>query len=325
MSIFNSIKNVEVSCYLEILYYMTSHRGKSTKKEIEDIVQKYSLGGYGNSEKILCFLMDIGLILYDVPTDVYCLVNNTERLLPIVTDWELDYLKYILDKPQAKLFLTKDLIEKLKLGNALIRQPLLYEEYIIDMKSKYADEIPQDSDSFIKIAEAIEKGYRISYCYTTKKSKEKKFSEAIPYRIEHSEMDGRWWVLLYHEAERRSIKALLEHLSQVELMEKAPLLNDEVKNFLFEKRGNQQMVLRIMNEKNALFRFFSLFEQQERKPPEELSDGSYRVEISYYEFDKHEILKKLLYLGGKVVLEEPKELLQEYLGELKMIMQRYGG
>lgn len=326
MKIFNSIHNHEVSCYLEILYHASASKEPVSEPELRQIIQKYPLMGFDSMKRILKFLQDSGILCEASEKGHYQLAeDNLKPVRPILTSPEIDYLHYILEHPLSTLFLTESLRSKLLTLCRGKTSRILNPEYIIDLRSKYSLDMPMPPEDFRTIVKAIEQNRRIRYRYTTKDSSDETQAECVPYRLEYSDTDGRWWLLLYDELQQRSIKAILSNLQQIELGSRHSLSDAAFQESLQRLKSEQKLVLRVNDQKNALLRCFSLFEQQDRLSVKKVAEGEYLLEMTYYAFDNKEILKKLLFLGDQVILEAPENLRQEYLQNLKSILKNHGG
>lgn len=326
MKIFNHIKNVEVSCHLEVLYQASCKGGILSKNEIKDIVGKYSLGGFDNTEKVLAFLQQGKLLCKREDQQVYELVDKTSgTIFPLVTVLERDYLKYIMESSKARIFLPEELYDRLSQDLDKIESRILDRQYILDIKPDFPERNPMGGSDFRMVLDAIDQGRRIHYGYVTQYSQEISFSENIPYRLEYSDYDGRWWIILYDEQEKRTIKAQLKNLSQISMGEPHGVSDRAIKQAIESKKSEKKLVLLVEDGKNALYRCFSLFGTQERISVEKIAEGIYQLELNYYLFDREEILKKLLFLGSKVRVKEPRELVEAHLDNLRKILQNYEG
>lgn len=133
-------------------------------------------------------------------------------------------------------------------------------------------------------------------------------SHMVPFRLEHSVLDGRWWAILYHPEEDRPIKARLERLAGMEFDGRHAVSEERMREVILRQVEPEPVVLRIEPQRNALERMFLTFENALDLSARLLDDGSVRLTFSLFRFDRRDVVKKLLYLGEAVTLEQPAAL-----------------
>ena len=106
---------------------------------------------------------------------------------------------------------------------------------------------------FRALLQAIAEGRMVSCRYHTQGSKEQKTAlHSAPFRLEHSVLDGRWWLLSYSTAEDRPIKSRLENLDGVELEGPHQIDEKQFQEITRRKLAPERAVLHIRSPKNAL-------------------------------------------------------------------------
>lgn len=228
---------------------------------------------------------------------------------------ERAYLKYICDTPEAALFLDRETRDTIKSACgqaggepfAQIRRP----------PAPPAPEI--DPRTFRTLLEAIARRQMVRYRFrTSERESYVQVSHMVPFRLEHSVLDGRWWAILYHPEEDRTIKARLERLAGMELDGPHAVPEERMREVILRQVEPEPVVLRIEPQKNALERTFLTFENALDMSARLLDDGSVRLTFSLFRFDRKDVVKKLLYLGEAVTLERPaalRDALREKLEE----------
>ena len=213
---------------------------------------------------------------------------------------ELDYLQYILRLPETSLFLDNAVIQKLGVSSTSFFAPI----QIIGAKGEPIPEYP-GPEGFRLILKAIRQGRLIQYYYRTKNDETLSETIAQPWKVEYSAFDKRWWVILYLPGEDRTIKARLENLRDIRLLEPSNIDEGKIQEAVERLLAPEPIVLEVSNQKGALERCFMVFENQLFTETSRTPAGNFKVEFRYYRFDESEIVRRLLYLGPMVTLKGP--------------------
>lgn len=232
---------------------------------------------------------------------------------------EREYLQYILTLPEAELFLSE------QTRQALGGEPSAWMAHIRRFEPK-GMELPCNPgpEGFRLLLEAIETQRYIRYRYRQKSSKNWQEAKSRPWKLEYSAYDRRWWVILYNEEERRTIKAPLNHLRDLHLGGKSDVEEEEILATMDQLRKDEPVVLRITDSHNALQRCFLTFENQEiRESRRIVEDGQvyYELTFDWFRFDEEEILRRLMHLGGNVALLSPEPLRQKLIERVDKAME----
>lgn len=230
---------------------------------------------------------------------------------------ERDYLHYILQLPEAKLFLPEELRQQLQPRETWLNGI----QRIAPTRANQARSV--DAQMFQTILRAIQEKRFIRYSYRSKNDSQYQTAQAIPWKIEYGAYDKRWWIILYDPQQKRTIKAVLGNLRHVELGLPHDLPEQAIHEAIEELCLKDTPVeLRVENVHNALQRCFLAFENQEFIHTQALSDSVFLLRFRFYRFDTEEILRKLLQLGPAVTLLQPPALKQELRHRLKLALER---
>ena len=272
---------------------------------------------------VLSLLEKLELILWRREDRSYRLETDWARTVPQLppSAFEEGYLQRILRLPQAALFLPDSLRAALAKSADwaadanLIQTMLPYGE----------QEQPSLSQpEFRCILEAITRGCAINYSYKTRASNEATQATAVPWRLEYSAYDNRWWIILYTLGEeRRCIKAWLANLSDIRLVPYLHADEEEILAARDELLAPEPIVLLARDARNALERCFLVMEQQQFLESKLHDDGSATLVFRYYRFDEQDILRKLLYLGPEVGLKGPAHLRAALLERVDQALQHF--
>lgn len=239
----------------------------------------------------------------------YLLDQRPAPMLP-AGQMEQAYLRYILTMPEAELYLSE------QTRQALRGEPPAWMEHIQRFEPN-GMALPHNPgpEGFRLLLEAIQTRRYIHYCYRKKGSRDWQETQSLPWKLEYSAYDRRWWVILYHEGERRTIKAPLNHLRDLRLGGKSKAEEHEILAAMGQLREKEPVVLRITDGHNALQRCFLAFENQQIRESRRVVEDDqvyYRLTFDWFRFDEAEILRRLMHLGPCVALIGP-ELLREKL------------
>lgn len=239
-------------------------------------------------------------------------------LLPM-SEVEREYLQYILDPvymPEVALFLTDQTRERLK-GEAPA-----WAKHIRQLKPLGAA-LPQQPgpEGFRVLLDAIRENRLISYRYRSSKEARLCTAQCLPWKLEYSAYDRRWWIILYDTEDRRTIKARLDNLQDITLGQKSDVTEAQILKAMEKLRMEQEVVLRVRDRHNALQRCFTAFENQQITESSYSPEEGYTLKFRPYSFDIQEILRQLMYLGPNVHLEAPESLRQALRVRLKKALE----
>lgn len=231
--------------------------------------------------------------------------------LPMSTP-ERSYLRAILDLPEAELFLSPETKEKLR-GQCAGTEP----ETPVEHWAPAGEPVPRQPgpEGFQTLLRAAERRWLVDYVYRTNTDETLRQARALPWKLEYSAYDRRWWVIFYRPEEQRTIKARLENLRQIRLAGPSDVTEAEVEEAMDRLMEPEPVVLEVTRTRGTLERCFLVFENQLFVRTRQVSQDRFRLSFQYYRFDRSEILRRLLYLGPGVRLVSPDGMRRE-LAEL---------
>jgi predicted DNA-binding transcriptional regulator YafY len=189
----------------------------------------------------------------------------------------------------------------------------------IQWKKAAGMELPRNPGpaGFRKLICAIRERRLISYRYRVRTQHEYQEATCLPWKLEYSAFDRRWWIILYDTKEERTIKTPLNHLRDVQLLEQSTVTDSAILTAMENLRMKEPVILHIRDSHNALQRCFIIFENQEITGSDYSPETGYVLKMHAYRFDREEILRQLMYLGPNVRLAEPADLREELQQRLK--------
>lgn len=225
---------------------------------------------------------------------------------------ELDYLAWILNLPEASLFLDAKVLEALRsaCGTTDFFQP-------VQFYAPPGEPLPArpGPEGFHTLLEAVRQRRLIQYDYFIQGDLTPHVGITMPWKLEYSAYDRRWWVILYDREADRTIKARLNNLEHIQLLGPAGVSEETIRQAMDRLLEPEPVVLRVRKEKGALERCFLVFEGQLFQETRQLSPSSFYLSFRIYRFDRGDILRRLLYLGPAVTLLEPASMRKD-LAEL---------
>lgn len=231
---------------------------------------------------------------------------------------ERSYLSAALALPEAALFLDEPLGEKLTALSGDFPPQTAVQCY-----APAGEPLPRIApEDFRALLKAIRRRWMVEYAYRTRESDTLHEAQTLPWKLEYSAFDGRWWVILYDPGARRTIKARLEHLERVRLLGPANVPQAEIEEAMERLLEPEPVVLEVERTRGALERCFLVFENQLFEKTRQLSRNRFRLSFRWYRFDRQEILRRLLYLGPAVTLVSPAPLQRDLAKLVEQALER---
>lgn len=228
-----------------------------------------------------------------------------EKKLPIVfSKYEKEYIKLMLEDPEARSFLSEELIEKI--SSAL-------ESYDVShIKDNYIEReiVFQDKDEnalrsrLLVITEALRKNKKIEYVY---KSPQRKYEDtASPYRLMYSLRERILKLAACPDSSPdRFILMNIDRFESINISE----TDSDADPDKFYKSQVRRLILEVENdkEKKAAERCMRTFGSYRRKTIYNKTNDVFHIEIDFYLFDKSFLIKDILSLGSAVQVIEVKK------------------
>ena len=218
---------------------------------------------------------------------------------------ESEYLQYILRLPEAELFLDD------QTRAALLGRPPRYLDGIHRLRPPGDPSRNPEPEVFRAVLKAIRDNRWITYRFKTRNTDTYTETCCIPWKLEYSNYDHRWWVILYDPAAHRTVKAVLANLKDVKPGDCHGVSQGQILEAIGALKEPEPVVLRVNNARRSLERCFLQFETQEILYSKNLGNGVFELCFTYYKFDRVEILRKLMQLGPAVTLMSPQPLREE--------------
>lgn len=283
---------------------------------VKTLAKRY---GFSEEDRILALLNDAGL--FKAPVRPCLPMSTIER----------EYLQYILNPnnvPEVTLFLSEStrwaltsIMENWGKQNKLGEKSSCRQQVAgtlrwvknIQWKKAIGMELPRNpgAEGFRKLICALRERRLISYRYRVRTQHGYQEATCLPWKLEYSAYDRRWWIILYDTQEGRTIKTPLNHLRDIQLLEKSTVTDSAILAAMEKLRMKEPVILHIQDSHNALQRCFIIFENQEITGSDYSSETGYVLKMNAFRFDREEILRQLMYLGPNVRLVEPADLREE--------------
>lgn len=288
---------------------------------VNNLAKRY---GFSEEEQIVSLLNEAGL--FKAPVRPCLPMSKIER----------EYLQYILNPnnvPEVTFFLSEQtrraLIPILEDGEKQYqKQGADTQRWLknIQWQKALGMELPRNPGAvgFRKIICAIRERRLISYRYRVRTQHEYLEATCLPWKLEYSAYDRRWWIILYDTQEGRTIKTPLNHLRDIQLLEKSAVTDSAILEAMEKLRMKEPVILHIRDSHNALQRCFIIFENQEITGSDYAPETGYVLKMRAFRFDREEILRQLMYLGPNVRLAEPADLREELRQRLKQARKNNG-
>ena len=306
MELFNEYYNSDVQFLLDIF---SLNRSFSKNELIELATTNHVFSSGINYREEIANWIKRGLI-EKCGEDLFCIGKKMRSFAMPLSEIEYDYLQDICNTPEANLFFDESPIDFIgdSLLNYVDRRNTIGKRNELQHLSK---------DVFRNLLKAIREGCYIDHTYSTNADSTLRTAKIIPYRLEYSAFDGRWWLISYLDLEQRPIKSRLKNIKSVCLLEKHHISEDTIQKSIFSRMANEEVVLMIKNERNVLERCFKIFENMFDMTAYEHENNTYELRFRYLQWDKNVIVRKLMYLGECVTVTAPNLIKDELIQELQ--------
>ena len=232
---------------------------------------------------------------------------------------ERSTLAALLQIPESQLFLEPALWERLAALCAGTPAPPSVQRY-----APAGEPLPQHPgpEGFRTLLKAAQRRWLIRYTYYSRDHQTiPRQAEALPWKLEYSAYDRRWWVILYDPGQSRTIKARLDNLEEIRLLGPSGVEDGEVEAAMDRLLEPEPVVLEVRRTRGTLERCFLVLENQLFERTRQVSEDCFYVSFRYYRFDRSEILRRLLYLGPGVRLISPPDLRQALIALLDQALE----
>lgn len=145
-----------------------------------------------------------------------------------------------------------------------------------------------------------------------------------PCRLEYDAAMNRFYLVVWDETESRAVKINIHRLETLEITKEAVPEGTEEKFMGFLTARKCEVVFRLFDKDNthAFDRCYSLFSAYDKEACAE-EENVYTIKVYYQDFDRREIVARLLSLGPAAVVLEPEDIREEIIGRLKAAWEIY--
>lgn len=309
MNLFNEFLSGKFQAVIDLMLAGACGRELS-REELETLLEQNHIRG--NQSDAIRFFEKLGLLVR-TERDRFRLAEGitvAKNLDPPVSRMEEEYLQYAARQPEAQYFLG-DLAERLRTDTS---DNLSFLQTV-----QGGDEEPQISpELFQTMLKAIAERYTLCYTYRTREDPQLRADEQIPFRLEYNVFDRRWWLLLYLREQNRTVKVKLEHIRSARLGKKHEVKDEDIREAVCKRYLRKDPVrLLVRDEKNAVERTFLTLGQSPNLTACRQEDGQVLVTFQWFDYDREDLVKKLLYLGDAVTLLGPPEIREHLIRRLR--------
>ncbi len=145
-----------------------------------------------------------------------------------------------------------------------------------------------------------------------------------PCRLEYDAAMNRYALIVWDEAENRAVKINIHRLKTLEIA-KESIPPDTGKKFMdFLTARKREVTFRLVDTKNtgAFDRCYSLFSAYDKDACAE-EENVYTIKVYYQDFDRREIIARLLSLGAAAIVLDPPDLRAEIIERLQQSWELY--
>lgn len=238
------------------------------------------------------------------------------------TTTELVWLKTMLLDPQASYLLSDELREKLL---ARLDSVAALPADTWEMVQRAGDDIAAITPALSTIWRALNGHYQLRLAYTGRTGKQHS-GTLEPLRLEYDITGNRYYLIAYSRKRCRAIKARVSAITSIEALPKLNGADVEELYSEFLEDKKQKLILRILARKdnfNVSDRAFTLLAPYDHGGSYDEENGEYRLEISYYDFDREDLLRRILSLGANAIVESPADMRDEIIARLKARLAAY--
>lgn len=247
--------------------------------------------------------------------------------MPIILNKiEIEALKNLIDMDVAEGFLEKDTLRKLK--SRLDDEEKGWSIDDIKYKRQYADGDKnniQDINKKLKILlKSIKQRCAVKCDNITSSGVEHKQQTIYPLKIEYSTINDKYRLYCFKKDDDKKeyIKMNISGIKNLEIVEDKTREKDE--DFLeFNKNKTKTVTLYVDPEKHVLERCFRLFSFYNRRAIYDNEKNVYILDIDYYIYDEKEVIKNILSLGSRVIVNSPENIRDTIISRVKMAMSNY--
>lgn len=259
---------------------------------------------------------------YESSTDPVRLRLEHSATIPFLpTQLELSWLKNMLEDTQAAFLLSPKLHKKLQ--QQLKDIPLLHtNEHWKKLRRTEDDTTAEPLQHHLRtLQQALCQNVQIRYINRDATGQIHK-GTAIPYRLEYDLSDDKYRLIIWNNEQNRAIKVTLANLIELQLSQEKIPADVYISITKFYETRKTSLTLRLTPKANAVERCFFLFSPYDKDTWLD-GENDFLFRISFYDFDRQEIIDKILSLGAAVTVLEPVDIRKEIIEKLQAAYQKY--
>ena len=197
MNLFHKYYNRAFLLALELLARLQGGQTISVREAFELARKK----GLTEADSVIKPLLDYEIV--QRADNRYYLNLNYRKLRLPMQQTEKQWLSYMLAMPEARLLLEENLYDRLS--------EFCGGSDSFDAIQRYTPHAApcglQEQEKIRTLLRAIRGRQNIRYRFRTRDDKTPQTASALPWKLEYSAFDRRWWLILYSEEQDRTIKA----------------------------------------------------------------------------------------------------------------------
>lgn len=145
-----------------------------------------------------------------------------------------------------------------------------------------------------------------------------------PCRLEYDAAMNRFFLIVWDEKENRAVKINIHRLETLEITNNKIPSDMEEKFMEFLSTRKSEVTFRLVDKKNthAFDRCYSLFSAYDKEACA-VEENVYTIKVYFQDFDRREIIARLLSLGSAAIVEKPADIRNEIVTRLKEAWEIY--
>ncbi|MBQ7479484.1 MAG: WYL domain-containing protein [Selenomonadaceae bacterium] len=235
---------------------------------------------------------------------------------------ELRWLKTMLENPKNDFLLSDALREKLL--SALKDIPAYPLDEVWQKKQLAGEDTAQPNfrKTLSILCRALREQRNLSLRYRDWRGTSYQ-GTVSPCRLEYNTYTNRFHLLAWEPTERHILHMGIAGLSDLRLENKKipPDTPEQFENHL--KKLKKQAELTLTDTKNAKERCYAMFAAFDKTAFID-KDGLHHLSITYYRFEREEVIRRILSLGPAAILKKPEDMRHEIARRLQEAWKRCG-
>ncbi len=264
-------------------------------------------------------------VLKEVSKNVYTIAEDT-FFPPPVLNIEMVYLKHILNDDRMHIFLDNLSIEKLK-GLLKTYDDFQIGKYIeIKGKSESSCDYKKLNKVFLLFLKSRKEKRIIKYNYVTRNGQIFEENFMLPYKIEYSIRDDKFYLIYYSIEQNRMNKGIIENFHGMKLdsiYEDYELIWNNISYVIERQKVKYPIIIEVKDRKNAVERAFYLLSCFKKRAYYDKERNVHIIYIYYYEYDEAEIISRILSLGKNAKVISPENIKTKIIQRIKKAVNLY--